>query len=270
MSWMIGHHENIGWRRGGRGEPVVLLRGLGRWHDHWCGFDDLLAAYYDVICIDNPGFGLSRNKQSSWFETIDDVADRLAMVLQKIAAKPVQLVGVSLGGMIAMNLAARHPTLITKLILVNSSVGGSPYPRLTPTAMKALAKALVQPKRFYEALAHALLSPQTSEATRKRLQDEWSRIDRQYGLNPRSVLKQLLAASRFRGLETMAKIACPTLVVQGGSDQFVDPRNSEWIAQHIASCQRAVCSNGGHELGLDQPQWLLQEIQTFLGTRREV
>ena len=262
MSWQFGEHNGIGWRTTGSGTPIVILRGLGRWSEHWCGFDDLLARHFQVIAIDNRGFGMSKKAAVGIDLSIDQLADDVAGVLKQLSLESVIIVGVSLGGMLAISLAGRYPDLVRKLVLVNSSVGGSPYRRITNKALAAISRGFVSKEYFYGALAQALLAPNSSPQVVTTLQTKWSEIDERHGLMPRRVLIQLMAAAKFKPGPRMQSVRAPTLVLKGSQDQFIDPRNSDWICQHIQGSKLHEC-NGGHELGLDKPEWLAEEIGRF-------
>lgn len=262
MNWACDEHCGIGWRCTSEGTPLVLLRGLGRWSEHWCGFDDRLATNFKVIAIDNRGFGMSKHARIALDLTIDQLADDVAEVLNKLNLSKVIVVGVSLGGMLAISLTARYPQLVQRLILVNSSVGGSPYPRITAKALRALGQGILSPKTFYQALASVLLTKNSSQEALAKLCREWSIIDERHGLRPKNVFLQLLAAAKFKPGPLMSAISVPTLVLKGTNDRFVDSRNSDWLCQHIPSAKMISC-DGGHELALDQPDWLANEIIRF-------
>lgn len=262
MNWTYGEHQGIGWRIAGQGTPIVILRGLGRWSEHWCGFDDLLAESFKVIAIDNRGFGMSKNAHVGLDLSIDQLADDVVSVLSFLSLKSAVVAGVSLGGMLAISLAARYPHLVERLVLVNSSVGGSPYRRITSEALLALGSGVLSRKNLYEKLASVLLAKDSTDEIRERLRSRWSEIDERHGLKAGCVFLQLLAAARFRPGPLMSAVVAPTLVIKGTNDQFIDPRNSDWICQHIRTA-RLVESRGGHELGLDQPTWLADTIKAF-------
>ena len=262
MNWTYEEHCGIGWRRTSEGTPLVLLRGLGRWSEHWCGFDDSVAANFKVIAIDNRGFGMSKNARVGLDLTIDQLADDVAGVLNKLGISKAIVVGVSLGGMLAISLTARYPQLVQRLILVNSSVGGSPYSRITAKALRSLGQGVLSRKNFYQALASVLLAKNSSQEVSAKLCREWATIDGRHGLRPKNVFLQLLAAAKFKPGPLMAAISVPTLILKGTNDQFVDSRNSDWLCQHIQSARMVSC-DGGHELALDQPDWLANEIKIF-------
>lgn len=262
--WKEKSSQGIGWRHFERSdtECVVMLRGLGRWSEHWCGLDDELAKVFDVLTIDNRGFGLSSKANVPLLFTIESLADDVARILQELS-KPAILMGVSLGGMIALSVAARYPQLVKKLVLVNSSVGGSPYPRITPAAVSAIRMAFWNIDNFHEKLASVLLGNQCHPDMQRSLIQAWSAIDRKHGLKPWIVLRQLLAAARFNAANAMKEIKAPTLVIKGAEDRFVDARNSDWLAQHIATSRLVTLQQGGHELGFEYRLWLLDQLKAF-------
>lgn len=255
--------EGIGWMRFGvesSHTEFILLRGLGRWSEHWCGFQDLLAQAARVTVIDNRGFGLSQNAKVSLNLTVDKMAEDVLEVIDQAHIKNPVLVGVSLGGMIALTTAAKQPETFSKLVLVNTSIGGSPYARITRKALAALSKRFWSSSEFYPALADVLLGTDCSDERKTEFAEHWTRIDKAHDVRPSYVALQLLAALRFSSESILESISTPTIVVKGACDQFVDPRNSDWISEKITGSKLVVCPNGGHELAFDQRDWLLKEI----------
>jgi pimeloyl-ACP methyl ester carboxylesterase len=254
-----GIHYSVG---GTGQQTIVLLRGLARWSAHWLGFEDLVIKQgFRVITIDNRGFGKSAGVRIEKDTTIHELADDVAQIISREAPAGAHIVGLSLGAMVGLALATMKPQLVRSLMMVNSSVGGSGIARLSPKALLAIARALVSKSHGYGALSRALLSPHAGDAKLKRLATEWKKIDIDANIQMIGLWRQLVAARKFLGFVEMSAISCPTTIVRCDQDQFVDPRNSDFIHKQISHSDLIRHSNAGHELAIDDPDWFVEQIK---------
>ncbi len=257
--------NGIGYRVLGEGQnAIVLLRGLARWSDHWLGFDEALAARgLKVITIDNRGFG--RSSAASIDElTVSFMAEDVAGVITKEAPSGAHILGVSLGGMIAISLAAFKPQLVRSLVIINSSVGSSGLRRLSGRAILTLLVLLSRSKKGHMKLADVLLGDKTVAERRLEFAQRWQAIDSISTISMKSLLAQLMAAKKFNGQSELAAIRCPVRVVKGNADRFVDPSNSDFIHKSIRGSELIVHADAGHELVFDDPDWILAKISEHI------
>jgi pimeloyl-ACP methyl ester carboxylesterase len=256
----------IGYQVKGSGSnTLVLLRGLGRWSDHWLGFDDVLAARgYRVITIDNRGFGKSRQIPVGKGAEIRLFAEDAASVIAREAPYGAHVIGTSLGGMIGLALAATRPQLIRSLTIINSSVAASGKRRLSARGVMALAHVALGLNKGYMRLAHSLLGKNSPQELRGQLAAKWSAIDVVTPLTLKTVMRQISAARKFKGLVEAAAIRCPVMVVKSESDLFVDPANSDFIHRQIKGATLVSHPSAGHEITFEAPDWLSSEIDRFV------
>ena len=130
------------------GEPVVLVHGIGRSLEDWQPTQDLLARDHRVINLDLPGFGLTRRMKGHW--GLEGFARAVVALLDTLGEqRPVHVMGNSLGGAVAMTLAANHPDRVASLLLVNSAgFGREANVSLLPMAYGALSSLPVVGRRF--------------------------------------------------------------------------------------------------------------------------
>ena len=100
-----GH--KIYYETNGQGTPLVALRGLGRSMRHWLGYEKKLAKHFQVITVDARGIGRSAQKPG-WMDTVFDLADDVAAVLDDLKITQAHILGVSLGGMVALAIGLKH------------------------------------------------------------------------------------------------------------------------------------------------------------------
>lgn len=255
--------NGIHYRVSGAGEKtIVLLRGLARWSQHWLDFDKkLIDQGFRVIVIDNRGFGGSHGAQTTKDLSLYDLSDDVAQIISREAPAGVHVVGLSLGAMIGLVLAATKPQLIRSLVMVNSSVGSSGLPRLGKRALLVIIQVLLTGRRSYGALAKLLLGPGTSIERREKFAAAWAAIDADSKVSSRQLWRQLKAARAFSGSVEMSAVHCPVTIVRCDGDQFVDPRNSNFIHKFISHSELAVHPLAGHELAVDDPDWFVKTIK---------
>ncbi len=243
---------------------ILLLRGLGRWSDHWLGFDQRLAnAGYRVISVDNRGFGASSEAKLPPGGSIQDLAEDVAAIVSREAPEGAVVVGVSLGGMIGLALASTRPQLVRGLMIINSSVAAAKLKRISGRALAAILSALLGFKTGYYKIACVLLSLGASAAHRQQLAQMWSDIDSKMKPDPWRMLWQLKAARCFHGMSELMAIKCPVTVVRSTGDLFVDPANSDFIHRQIKGSSLVSHPTAGHEITFEDPDWLTSAIKKF-------
>ena len=119
-------------------KTILLVNGLTRTKDHWLGFDEELAEEFNVIAIDPRGVGDTRAK-IDWSHSIEQMVGDVKAVIDTVGLSKVNILGFSLGGMVAMDFAMRYPECTESIVVVNSSIGGgSGKLRLSPRSALAL------------------------------------------------------------------------------------------------------------------------------------
>lgn len=260
---------------------IVLLRGLMRDSRHWYGFDELLSqqtalSLFNVICVDLPGNGTLVTQKSPM-----KMADYCAAVWQQIDEalfaqhkRPEQtqllLVGLSMGGMLALTMAAQCPERVKQVVLINSSAANlSPwYQRfqlggLLVSLAKVLTSAIQnrvassqpqKPHHWLEATVLAFTSQQLAQHSQVIV--AWSELRQQCHTSFSNGLRQIYASARF---DCPVLTGVSVMVVVGNQDKLADPKCSEQLAQFYQA-QLHQINDCGHDVSLDQPQQLLQII----------
>ncbi len=247
-----------------KGDPIILLKGLGRSKSHWLEFDELLAKVRPVISLDLRGMGGS-SKQLRWRDSIFDYAKDIAPILDYLGVAKAHIMGVSLGGMVALAFGMTYPSRCKSLIVMNSSIAGSRVPRLTPRAFFLLVRSLLKRSgAVHDTLSVILSGSSLSEQRQREVASQFKSIAAREGLYVREILKQLGAASRFYVRKKLVKLQVPTLIIYGTNDQFVPHKNSHVIHQLLPNASLVVIHGGGHELELDFAKELTHEVESWL------
>ena len=127
MAYVKTPNGKIHYKIRGTGAPVILIRGLGCWSDHWFGWDKLLAKTCKVITYDKKGLGASTTFMNPW-HSLKELADEVAIILKQERIEAAHIVGTSLGGMVGLIFALEYPEMTKSLTVVASSIGRSGQP----------------------------------------------------------------------------------------------------------------------------------------------
>ena len=237
----------------------VLLRGLAREARHWGAFPALLERQLpmgdQVIALDLPGNG------ALWREASPaSVAGMVAAVRAQLVARahppPYVLVALSLGGMVALEWAARAREELEACILINSSVASlSPFwRRMQPRAYGTVLRSLLPgPAQQRERAVLALTSARPPDPA---VLAQWVDYARKQPVSAGNALRQLVAAARFHA---PAELAVPTLVLASRGDRLVSPECSRAMASAWRVALREHPS-AGHDLPLDDPAWVVEQV----------
>jgi pimeloyl-ACP methyl ester carboxylesterase len=260
--------SGIGYQILGRGEPLVILRGLGRNIRHWLGYEEVLAQIFQVIAIDLRGVGIT-SKLMRPSATMWDLASDVDEVLEDARVEKAHILGVSLGGMVTLAFGIKYPKRTNSLIVINTSIGGVRTLRIYPKAAALLGGKGIKADPDIELglaplLAGSLLSrDQVNELGQK---------NKQIFLTDRNVVKvvlsQILAASRFRPKKQLQNLTVPTLVIYGTDDRFVPNINSIKLASLIPHSRVIPLQGAGHEVSFDRGDQLVEILGEWIAQKQ--
>jgi pimeloyl-ACP methyl ester carboxylesterase len=242
----------------------VLLRGLAREAGHWGAFPDRLRAVFpgeEVLTPDLPGCG--RRHHQAVPSTLGGLVDAVRAETGPFR-EPAWLLGLSLGGMVALDWATRFGGEVAGVVLVNSSAGGlsPPWRRLRPRALSSLlGAAATRDVQEREAKIFRLTSARPERAT--EAVSAWTALAAARPVGARSAGQLLLGAARYR--PRLAPLPLPTLVVVGAGDRLCHPTCSGQLAAALHAAL-VVHPTAGHELPFDEPAWLLEQLSQWRAT----
>ncbi len=249
----------------------LFLRGLSREVRHWEGLPKAIAAGRKTksegisLALDLRGAGESYMEKSplSINEYTDDLRERAASLIS--SSSPCILVGMSLGGMVALHWVQKNPKDFAGVVLINSSFANvSPlYARLSLSSSLAIFKMAAQQNAFKRELAVIkLTSNLLSEANQNALAFKWASYYRDRPFRKENLLRQLVAASRSHAKK---RIQIPTLILNSKGDRLVSPRCSEDLKRHLEGEKIFLKThdNAGHDIALDDPKWLKSKLLSF-------
>jgi pimeloyl-ACP methyl ester carboxylesterase len=239
----------------------LLLRGWAREARHWGRFPVQLGAALPgarIIAADLPGSGRLRGRNSP-----SNIASIVEQVRPALAAEGrLYLLGISLGGMVSIEWARRYPGEVAGCVLLNTSLRpfSAFYERLRPRNYATLARLAL-----FEGDAHAreaaILRLTSSGSPNAALVSEWARYAEEHPVSRANVLRQVLAAARYRAPESPPPV--PILVLASRHDHLVDVRCSTALARRW-QVPLAVHESAGHDLALDDGPWVAARVREWL------
>lgn len=242
----------------------VLIRGLSRETRHWSTFPAKLQEVYPksiIKVIELPGVGTKHLETSP--STIENFAKALRKdFLDLKSAHPGEwgLISVSLGGMIGLKWVELYPGDFDRLVTINSSGGNLSHPleRMSPKAIKKILQLFFKNDLKERERVILELTTRMTEIT-DALVEKWASFGAEYPLKRTVFLKQVYAASKF---EVPKVIPIPYLIILGEGDQLTNPKCSKLLAKHFSLPYRSH-PRAGHDIPLDDPDWLVSEIQQW-------
>ena len=241
---------------------LVLIQGVGFDAAAWAPVQRRLRRHVRLVVLDNRGVGAS--DAADGFYTVSAMVTDVVSVLDAENIPVAHVLGVSLGGMVAQELAIRHPERVDRLVLV-STTSGWPFTFPLPTASaRLLTMAPVLPRAT--ALRRQLrnmMSPQ-SLAARPHLVDEMTDYLGTLPHDPQGKRRQMLAGATYVGALRQLRIRAATLVLHGSADTVADPRNARSLVNQIPGAELVMFPDAGHLLFWEQPDRFCDVVTAFL------
>jgi len=259
---LAGRHEFLVRESGPEGAPpIVLLHGwLYDSHATWHRVIPVLAANHRVISIDLRNHGRTDRMRSRF--DVADMADDVARVFDILDISGVPVVGYSMGGMTAMELAIRHPGRISHLILGATAAHPVPRPRRLTVPVMYLGRTLSRIDRFLlPRLAH-LYMIRTGVIPQEHSAWLWQTlVDRDVDL----YYEGGFAILRFDVRDRLSDLDLPTMCIIPTVDQLVPPAQQYETASLIRGAQIVEIVGGRHEAVLTHADDVAKAIEAFVG-----
>jgi pimeloyl-ACP methyl ester carboxylesterase len=241
------------YERAGEGEPLLLIQGMSATHMAWGRpFLDELERGFDTIVFDNRGMGRSGQAELP-FTTADLAGDAVAL-LDALEIETAHVVGISMGGMIAQELALAHPERIRTLTIGASYCGGPEGTLMVPEDLQMLGAAYAsgQPERVFRAMWEINLSPGFREDDSRFA--AFAEMGSALPAPQPVVLQQMQACAAHNTSERLGQISLPTLVIHGDADRLLGYPNGRQIAALIPDSRLETLEGIGHMFWWEQPQ----------------
>jgi pimeloyl-ACP methyl ester carboxylesterase len=248
---------NISYRVEGQGEPLVMIMGFTAGRSGWMPQIPLFKKYYRVVTFDNRGVGKSDKPPGPYSTRM--MADDTAKLMDLLEIEKAHIVGLSMGGMIAQELAINYPQRVMKLVLASTyarqdetsgdTLEQAKFLQLTPEKKVGAMVSLAFNKPFYR-FTFGLLA---------RVQTMFTGASGRVGIAAQSE-----ACLKHNTLERLSSITAPTLVIVGTGDRIIKPVSSEVIAGKIPDAKLVKVQGGSHYFSFEMRKVFNREVLNFL------
>lgn len=261
---LISSSPRIAVDHAGSGPLVVCMHGIGGNRTFWREQLEALAPHFHAVAWDARGYGSSDDYDGPL--VFGDFAADLVRVLDHFRAARAHVIGLSMGGMIAMDFYARHPERVATLTICDSTPGlGNIPPEQLEEFIRSRKAPLVagkEPRDIAPAVARALARKSAPEAVLRRL------VDGMAALHKESYLKAIEAVNRV-GDFALEEIRVPTHVLVGDEDELTPADVSRRMAERIPGAKLTVLPEAGHISNIEQPTAFNEAILPFLRMHRD-
>jgi pimeloyl-ACP methyl ester carboxylesterase len=243
----------LNYERAGAGEPLLLIQGMSANHKAWGRpFSSLLERDFEVIAFDNRGMGLSRPVAEAF--SIAEMAADTAALLDALEIESAHVLGISMGGMIAQELALAQPEKLRSLTIGCSYCGGEGSQLMDPADFQGLVEAMGSgdAQRVFRAMYELNLSP-CFRAEESRYGDFTAMAEALPA--PRETIGlQVQAITSHDTNARLPNVSTPTLVIHGTVDRVLGYPNGPLIASLIPGARLETYEDVGHMFWWEQPE----------------
>jgi pimeloyl-ACP methyl ester carboxylesterase len=253
---------DIAYKIFGKGDPILLINGYSQAMDNWDPtLLERLAFNHTVIIFDNRGIGNTTSGEKGF--SIVQFANDTASLLDVLQIKQIDVLGYSMGGFIAQELALNYPDRVGKLIIYASTCGGKGF-IISQDVINALSNGTGSAMDRIEILVHLFYPEEWRNENPNYLKDLPKTTET---ISNKTLDQQTEAIFNWTGVCTKLKnITQPTLVIVGTDDVIVSPINSLLITERIPGAWLVQIKGGGHGLMYQYPEHFNKVLQTFLST----
>lgn len=262
--------RQVRYRVDGAGPPVILLHGIGRSLEDWAEQHELLRGRHRVYSVDLPGYGESEPLGQPY--TLPALARFVADFLDAVEIpQPAHLVGNSLGGAVAMQLAVQAPDRVTSLVLVNSAGFGREVTiALRLLAIRPLGRLLLRPSRHSARRVERSLFQDPAFVTQARVEHTFALAQRPHAA--RVLLETVRSLGTFRGarpqwrqtlLHAVADLDIPILVVWGDRDLILPAAHLDAARARLPQAHTFLFPDTGHMPQIERAESFSRLVENF-------
>lgn len=270
-----GHDSPIHYVEVGEGPPVILIPGLFGLHSNWDRMIPFMNDKHRLLAIDNFGTGESDQPDEDFAYSVAEQADMIVAMMDELKITSSNLVGVSYGGMIALNIAARYPERVVSVVCIEGAVimpKNTPYRRLIQglkyPILGDVIIGFVRSGLFDETMAKDIMGPSWADLGLAEKTEIIEIVSKNANAASRrtwlSLARALNDAEDFS--EEAKAIKAPVLYLSGDKSEFraMTDRNVAYFKKNLPDIQRISFADGVHDLELQKPQEVAEMVIDFI------
>ncbi len=261
----MDYEDLLSYEERGNGHPVILLAGLGASRLIWWKQVKSLSREFRVISVDNRDAGDSTLCPDPY--TIADMADDAARLITHLKLCHTHVIGISMGGFIALELALRHSNLVTGIVLVSTSPGGPAHVQAGPELDQALVRTEGEDVETRMRRITPFLMGQGYGDLHPADVNRYVKVFLSKPVEDEPYERQMRAAIDYarRGVaERLADISAPTMIIHGTDDRVIPFANGQYLASHIRNALFLALPGVGHLPPIENSDRFNREVMRFL------
>ena len=256
----IGPSPFISVDEAGEGELVIFLHGIGGNKRNWIPNFDSFSKYFKTVAWDARGYGESDDYEGDL--NFDDFASDLNKVIEYFSYEKAHLVGLSMGGRIALTFFKNYSYRVASLTLCDTHKGFRHFTKEQQEEFIKLRRDPLlsgkEPKDIAPIVAKTLIGNKNNKHVYEQLVDSMNR------LHKFSYIKSIEASVKSDHTDILNKIDVPTLVVVGELDTLTPPSLAKEISNEIANSKLDIIKGAGHLSNIEQPDIFNEKVINFL------
>ncbi|MCX5991565.1 MAG: alpha/beta hydrolase [Chloroflexi bacterium] len=246
----------------GKGEPLLLIMGLGTDLTGWMFQIPEFSKKYQVIAFDNRGVGRTDAPDEPY--SIKMMADDTVWLMDALGINRAHILGLSMGGMIAQELAIKYPERVKSLVLATTSAGNYPFSDHTVGAWAAAKTEGVSPRTYFRLIFPFIFTDKLFENSGIVEMALDTMAAAPYLQPAHALAHQVTAATEHNALGRLSHIVAPTLVLVGKQDILLPVKLSKELATGIDKAKLVVLEGGGHAFNVEIRDKFNQAVLDFL------
>jgi pimeloyl-ACP methyl ester carboxylesterase len=269
---------NIHYVEMGEGEPILLIPGAFSTYRHWNRMIPHLSKHFRVFCIDYLGAGDSDKPKSGFRYTIEEQADMVVKMIETLHLPKMDIVGVSYGGAIALNLAARYPERVGKIVSIEGNgINGNKHQKISYGPMGDLLRfpvvgeipvGVIRSGLTDRVVAKSVMGKAWKDLNEVELKEVMEIISQSNRTASRvswyHISRTLKTSMDFT--EEAKTVSSPILYFYGKNSDYHEmaKSNSIFLKTHLTDVEVVSFEDGIHDLQLQKPEEVARQILEFL------
>lgn len=260
MSELVGSAPRLAIDRAGEGEAVLFLHGIGGNRRNWRSQLPVFAQRFLAVSFDARGYGDSDDYDGPLH--FPDFADDAARILDHLGIGRAHIVGLSMGGNVAIDFAHRHRERVLSLVLCDTDHGTRDAPEeARQEFLRLRSEPLLNGQTMAEiapALARSLTGPQADAAAQEAIMESLLR------LRADNYLKSIRGTIDIDLTDAVDSIRAPTLIVVGEHDALTPVSEAQYLHSRIRGSRLAIIPGAGHLSNIEAPGFFNEVVMNFL------
>ncbi len=274
--FVVVQNRNIHYVETGEGQPVLLIPGAWSTYRYWNRITPLLSKHYRLLALDYLGAGDSDKPGSGFGYTVEEQADLIAGIIEALQVSKVHIIGTSYGGSIALNLAARYPDRVGKIVSIEGN--GMKHKKVPYRPMGGLLKwplvgevpiSVTRSGLLDKMIAKGLMGKAwrpLGDHERREIVEIISQTNKTASRIPWYRISRTLVTSKDFAEEAKT-IRIPILYLYGENSGYrgMAEANADFLRTHLPYVEVFCFKNGIHNLELQKPEEVAKIILEFFG-----